>query len=324
MGQVSDRSLTRKVHDGNWNVLVAALPRPTAPLTLAPGVSIRPLDRSLSIFDLAAAGAVGFRRWAVLEPLAPACTCEIESAKDAAMTPGYDTLNRAWLASALLVLRGFTQHVCVACSSYSWNLVAGHQERTSHVFRQQLEEDGAEAAVYRSKRDLPKFEGDLLDFRLTLLTNTSARTGEVTAEDATWINGHFDVFNALAAESEPFRFALEAAIDWRFATDRRSAVSRLWSGIEAMLCVTSELVYRLSLLSACLLTDRGSARRVRFEEVKKLYGLRSKVVHGEQLPDGKIASALDDSYRLLADLLLLAIDKGHVLGQADFDQAVFG
>lgn len=321
---MSEQPPSPTVHDGNWNVLVAGLPRPTAPLTLAPGVSLRPLDRPLSIFDLAAAGAAGFRGWAVLEPVAPACSCEIESAKDAGIARGYDTLNRAWLASALLVLRGFTRHVCVACSAYSWNEVAGHQEKTSHVFRQQLEEEGVDAAVYGSKRDLPTFQGNLLDFRLTLLTNNSARTCEVSTEDAAWINSHFDVFNMLAADSKPFRFALEAAIDWRFATDARSAVSRLWSGIEAVFGVKSELVYRLSLLSACVLAERGGTRRVKFEEVKKLYGLRSKVVHGERLPDEKIASALNDSYKLLADLLLLAIDKGHALGQADFDEAVFG
>ncbi|MEI8374284.1 MAG: hypothetical protein WCJ35_15785 [Planctomycetota bacterium] len=321
---MSERSPSSESHDGNWYILIAGLPRPAAALTLAPGVSLRPLEQPLSVFDLASAGAVGFREWAVLDPVAPACCSEIESAKDAAISPGYDTLNRAWLASTLLVLRGFTQHLCVACSSYSWNIVAGHQKRTSHVFQQQMLEEGPDAAVYNSKRDLPKFQGNLLDFHLTLLTNKDFRASEVTVEDATWIQEHFDVFNDLAAQRQPFRFALEAAIDWRFVKDARSSVAHLWSGIEAIFGVTSELVYRISLLSACLLTDRGDARKAKFEEVKKLYGLRSKVVHGEQLTDEKVASALNDSYRLLADLLLLTINKGRVLGQEDFDQAVFG
>ena len=321
---MSKQSPAPEAHDGNWYVLVAGLPRPAAALTFAPGVSLRPLEQPLSVFDLASAGAVGFGGWAVLEPLAPGCCCEIESAKDAAVLPGYDTLNRAWLASTLLVLRGFTRHLCVACSSYSWNTIAGHQERTSHVFQQQAREEGPEAAVYKSKRDLPRFQGNLLEFHLTLLTNRDARADGVTAEDAAWIHEHFDVFNNLAAQSQPFRFALEAAIDWRFAKDARSAVARLWSGIEAIFGITSELVYRISLLSACLLAERGDKRRGKFEEVKKLYGLRSKVVHGEQLTDEKVASALNDSYHLLGALLLLSINKGHVLGQEDFDQAVFG
>ncbi len=321
---MSEQPPSSETHDGNWYVLVLGLPRPAVPLTLAPGVSLRPLEQPLSVFDLASAGAVGFRSWAVLEPVASSCCCEIESAKDAAVLPGYDALNRAWLSSTLLVLRGFTRHLCVACSAYSWNIVAGHQERTSDVFRQQLREEGPDAAVYESKRDLPKFQGNLLDFHLTMLTNKDARRGEVAVEDGVWIHEHFDIFNGLAAKSQPFRFALEAATDWRFAKDARSAVARLWSGIEAIFGITSELVYRISLLSACLLEEGGDKRKANFKEVKKLYGLRSKVVHGEQLNEDKIASALNDSYHLLADLLLLSINKGHVLGQEDFDQAVFG
>src|SRR4051794_14143206 len=95
--------------DGNWYVLLAGLARFETSLILAPGLGLRPLESSLSVFDLAAAGAVGFRGWAALEQFAPSCTAEIESAKDANTTPGYDTLNRAWLATGLLVLRGFTR-----------------------------------------------------------------------------------------------------------------------------------------------------------------------------------------------------------------------
>jgi len=177
-------------------------------------------------------------------------------------------------------------------------MVAGHQKRTSGLFQDQLRREGPEAAVYQSERDLPRFQGNLLDFHLTLRINKDVRTSEVSAEDAAWIHDHFDVLNSLASESQPFRFALEAAIDWRFAKDARSAVARLWSGIEAIFGITSELVYRISLLSACLLTERGDARKAKFEEIKKLYGLRSKVVHGEQLPDEKVGTALNDSYNL--------------------------
>lgn len=313
-----------EAHDGNWYILIAGLPRPTNSIILAPGVTLCPIEQPLSVFDLASAGAVGFQFWAVLEPLANACWSEIESAKDSDIVPGYDTLNRAWLASALLVLRGYTRHICVACSSYSWNLVAGHQIRTSHVFHQRLAEEGPDEAVFHSKRDLPKFQGNLLDYHISMLTNKDAKSDELSIDDAAWINQHFNTFNVLAADHPSFRFALEAAIDWRFAKDARSAVARLWGGIEAIFGITSELVYRISLLCACFLAERGNGRKVKFEEVKKLYGLRSKVVHGEQLSPEKIASALNDSYHLLADLLLYTIDKGHVLGQDDFDKEVFG
>ena len=321
---MEERSSVPENHSGNWYVLIAGLPRPSSALTLVPGVSLVPLDDPLSVFDLAAAGAVGLGGWAALEPIAGACRCEVETAMDGATVPGYDALNRAWLASALMVLRGFTRHLCVACSLYSWKLVAGHQKRTSHVFQQQFREEGANAAVCKSKRDLPRFQGQLLDFHLHMLTNKASRTEELSADDAAWMTDHFEVFNKVAAEDRAFRFALEAAIDWRFTKDARTAVARLWSGIEAIFGISSELVYRISLLSACLLAERGNSRQAKFKSIKTLYGLRSKAVHGEELSDEQIATALEDSFILLRDLLIVSINKGHALNQKDFDEAVFG
>lgn len=307
----------------NWYVLLAGLPKPAFPIQLAPGITLCPLDSDLTVFDLAAAGAAGFKEWAVLEPIASMCTCEIESAYDAADLSGYDTLNRAWLTSSLLVLRGFSRHMGVAGSIYSWNKIAGHQRRSSHIFEEQLVKEGIDAAVFESHRDLPEFRGSILDFQLNLLIHESDRQDNITEEDASWTRTHFEDFNKLASESESFRLALESGVDWRFAKDPRSAVARLWSGIESIFGISSELVYRISLLSACLLERRGESRRLRFNSVKKLYGLRSKIVHGESLPQEKIYSAMNDSYILLRELLLLSIEKGHPLGQKDFDEALF-
>lgn len=237
--------------------------------------------------------------------------------------PGYDTLNRAWLATGLLVLRGFTRLWGVACSGYSWNLVAGHEPRHSEQFRQQAHQEGIDKAVFQPKHSLPRFRGNLLDYHLTCLVDNGCRMDAVTAEDVEWVGKHFDSFNRLASDSESFNFALEAAIDWRFAKDTRSAVARLWGGIEALFGINSELVYRISLYSACLLAARGDTRKQKFEEVRKLYGLRSKVVHGEKLSNDKIAEAMSDSFHLLRDLLLLAVDNGRPITAADIDKAIF-
>lgn len=308
---------------GNWYVLAVGLSRISKPIHPAPGLSLRPMDQPLTVFDLAAAGAAGFREWSVLEPLLPACTCEIESVGEFDVPPGYDTLNRAWLLSSLLVLRGFTQHLGVACSTYSWNEIAGHQKRTAPVFRQQLLEEGLEAAVYETKRELPKFTGNLLDYRLKIIVNDGARADTINEDDCSWISSHFETFNRLSAESARFRFALEAAVDWRNAGNGRSAVARLWSGVEAIFGVSSELVYRVSMLSAALLAPRGQARREKFAEVKKLYSLRSKVVHGAKISDQQIRTALTGSFNLLADLLAVSIERGHALNHEDFDSALF-
>jgi hypothetical protein len=293
---------------GNWYVLVAVLHPPENPIVLAPGISVRPLPHVLTVFDLAAAGTAGFKAWAALEPFCNYCAVEIETAKDADVTPGYDALNRAWLAAALLVLRGFTALRSIAYSAYSWQRIAGCQRRFASTGRPQK---------------LPPFRGGLLDLHLTSIPDKHLRLEPITDLDIVWIQKHFETFNRLASESEKFRFALEASNDWRFAKEPRSAVARLWSGIEALFEINSELVYRISLLSAALLTSRGPARKEKFDAIRKLYGFRSKVVHGETLPEEKILEVVSDSFQLLRDLLLVSIEKGHPLNQRDFDDAVF-
>src|SRR6185369_1329053 len=116
--------------------------------------------------------------------------------------------NRAWLASCLLLLRGFGRSLPIAASAYTWQSVAGHQERTKHVFREQLAEEGPEAAVYSSRRNLPPFTG-LLDYHLKILTCRSTCNEDFNDADGEWIQAHFDKFNELASSSERFRFALE-------------------------------------------------------------------------------------------------------------------
>lgn len=309
--------------DGNWYILLAGLPRFETSSVLAPGLGLRPLEAPLSIFDLAAAGAVGFKGWAALEQFAHSCTAEIESAKDANITPGYDTLNRAWLTTGLLVLRGFTRVWGVACSGYSWNLIAGHQLRHSEHFKKQAAEEGIDRAVFQPRHSLSPFRGNLLDYHLTCFVDAGCRNDAPNEADAEWITNRFDTFNRLASDNEAFRFALEAAIDWRFAKEPRSAVARLWGGIEALFGITSELVYRISLYSACLLAERGEHRKRKFQDVKRLYGLRSKVVHGEKLADEKISQAMSDSFHLLRDLLLVEVERGKPITPGDVDDAIF-
>jgi hypothetical protein len=309
--------------DGNAYVLLVGLPPFEIPLILAPGLALRPLASPLSVFDLAAAGAVGFKGWAALEQFAPVCTAEIESAKDADITPGYHALNRAWLMTGLLVLRGFTRVSGVACSSYSWNLIAGHQPRHSEHFQKQARDEGIQKAVFEPKHSLSRFRGNLLDYHLTYFIDPVSRTDAPNEADAEWARVHFDIFNDMASQNEAFRFALEAGFDWRFAKEPRSAVARLWGGIEALFGINSELVYRISLYSACLLAKRGEPRRRKFEEVKRLYGLRSKVVHGEKLAEEKISQAMTDSFHLLRDLLLLAVDRGKPITIQDVENAIF-
>jgi hypothetical protein len=311
-----------KQSTGNWYVLVYNLDIEESPCQLGQGVTIRHLDHPISVFDLAAAGASGFREWAMLEPFLTGCVCEIESAQDAAIKPGYDALNRAWLASALLKLKGYSAHLPLACNYYSWDVVAEHQERTKGIFEQELREKGVKEAVHSEKRALPQFNGQLLEYHTKLLVPPSAKT-ILSKRDADWIKENYEKFNGLAAKADSFRFALTAAVDWQYSSDPRIAIARLWSGIEALFGINSELVYRISLLIACLLESRGAARQARFAQARRLYGIRSKAVHGEEISEQKLTHAMLESSDILSRLLLVNLGKGHAFTTDDFDEAVF-
>jgi hypothetical protein len=304
-----------------WYILIWNLAAEESFLKLGPGVYIRRLDGNISVFDLAAAGAAGFREWAMLEPFLGGCVCELETAQNAAIEPGYDTLNRGWLASALMKLKGFNAHLPVACSSYSWDVVAGHQERTKGIFQAELREKGVEAAVNSPERALPPFKGQLLEVHTTLLVPENVKR-ILTKEDADWIDDNYERFNYLAAKSEAFRFALSAAVDWQYASSPRMAIAQLWSGIEGLFGINSELVYRISLGVASLLEERGAARRDRFNRVKRLYGVRSRAVHGDELSDDKLNEAMVESFNILNQLLLVNIEKGRAFKSDDFEAAI--
>ena len=294
--------MSEEPQSGNWYVLFWNL-KVASEVQVAPGLTLRPLGTPLEIWDLSAAGAAGFREWATLEPLASNLHCELETSKDAAIHPGYDALNRAWLISCLLLLRGFGRSLPIAASAYSWQSIAGH--------------------LHSSHRDLPPFTGSLLDYHLRILTCRSTGKEELSDADVEWIRAHFDKFNELAFSSEQFRFALEASNDWRYSKDARTAISRLWAGIECLFGISSELVFRLSLMAASILHPRGSQRRECFHRVKKLYGIRSKAVHGDDISEERLTEGLDSSFCLLRDLLLAFIIRGSPYSDEDYEDAIF-
>lgn len=295
MGTISEKS--------DMYVLIGGLPSIQTQVTLARGIVLRPINDPISVYDLAAIGLSGFREWSVLEPVVWSCNAEIVSESEQTEQRGYDTLNRAWLMSALLVMRGYERCFPLACNSYSWSIVAGHQNRGG----------GA----------LPQFHGRLLDFHLQYMTTGNSKPSTIEQFDIDWIAKFYAVTNRLAHENRAFRFALESAYDWRFAKEPRSAVARLWSGIEAVINVDAELTFRLSLSVACLLKERGQKRRIAFKSIKELYGLRSRIVHGSEVKEDQLVRAVRDSFLVLRDLLVLSIERGSAISRADIDTAIF-
>jgi hypothetical protein len=144
------------------------------------------------------------------------------------------------------------------------------------------------------------------------------RSTPFDAAEAAWIASHFESFNRLAAEDQRFRFALEAAVDWRYAKDPRAAMARIWAGIESLLAINAELVYRVSLCAATIIAPRGPERVATFKRVKRLYGVRSKAVHGEPIAEEKLFAGLHESFELLRTMLLDAVERSAVRTEEEF------
>lgn len=292
-------------HDGNWNVLIFGLDLADPAMSLGSGLAVRELKGRLNLFGVMALAAAGFREAGAIEPFLPYCFCELESAKDAEVVPGPEALGRAWLVIALLVLRGHKLAIGIAASAYSWSLAFT---------------DGTGPVKIPT---LPEFRGSLLDLHLKTPCLRDQKIKKLTKEDAEWIAASLSSVSDIFERSEKFRFALQAAVDWRYSVDERTALARIWSGIEAYFGVASELSYRLSLFSACLLEPRGLQRKRRFHEIRKLYDLRSKSVHGESVDRTKLQLAVQDSFALLSDLLIKSIATGRDIQPADVEDAVF-
>jgi len=294
----------------DWFLLVLGLPMSAPSYQLGPGLVLQRVERPLTVFDLAAAGAKGFREWAVLEPVTHAVTAELRTNNEAVTPQGYDALNRAWLVSAMLVARGFDRHLVPAVSAYSWNRIAGYERATRGQYGPASER-------------LPRFQGGLLDYHLQFLHVGKQQGRLFTEGDAEWVRGKLCTFEKLATSDATFRFALEAAVDWRFARDHRTALARVWGGIEALLGVSSELVFRIALMAASVLAERGPERLAKFQSVKRLYTMRSKAVHGSEMSVESASEALEQSVSLLQDLLFDAVERGQTRSEADFNEAIF-
>jgi hypothetical protein len=113
-----------------WFVIGNGIEMESQQIEFLPNLKINRINSEISVFDLAAAGAKGFREWAILEPISSSCHVEIESINEGIST-GYDVLNRAWLLNTMLVLRKKLKSNFIAYSSYSWNEIAGFQKRSS-------------------------------------------------------------------------------------------------------------------------------------------------------------------------------------------------
>ena len=94
----------------------------------------------------------------------------------------------------------------------------------------------------------------------------------------------------------------------------------LWSGIEALFGVDAELSRRVALYAALMLDGEPDAKWAYYQEMKRAYDLRSRIVHGNSVQIDKIKEAYDFALLALSRLLMKCVEMGVVPAQRDFDK----
>ncbi len=129
--------------------------------------------------------------------------------------------------------------------------------------------------------------------------------------------------NFMKLISEPsFSYAASVALT-NFQEPKDSIrVAAIWAGIEALLGFDQELKFRIALSISRLLEKDMVKRKKRFSEVKKLYDLRSKCVHGALNNQKSVAKEADASLDLLNELILFFAQRGSTFSEEE-KQTIF-
>jgi hypothetical protein len=124
----------------------------------------------------------------------------------------------------------------------------------------------------------------------------------ISKGEAIWIEESFEQARSLL-DKPAFQNAVHSLASYRWVAHPRARLAILWSGIEGLFEVDSEIVFRLSLYAARFLAPDDEVERSRtFFNVKRLYKQRSAAVHGSKIK-GDSGVGVEESAQLLLKLI---------------------
>lgn len=202
-------------------------------------------------------------------------------------------MNFAWWTISMLRIKALAEILIPAMSDYSWSTISAITD--GKCYAQLLE-------------DVPTVR----------ITNQVV----LTQSDADWITNNIIGLGKLG-EYPKFRLAVDSLTTHHFSNSERMMAATLWSGIEALFEIQSELRFRLAVLIASILEPRGNSRKEAYRMIKKLYDVRSKAVHGSPLTNARISEHIVEVRKLLSRLLCLFIESGKLMSENYIDELVF-
>jgi len=168
---------------------------------------------------------------------------------------------------------------------------------------------------------IPAIEADQCHAQLIEDVPRARRFGAevmVTDDHLGWIGAHLTSWITLL-EFSSFRLGVDALTTHSQHAILRMSAASLWSGFEALFGINAELRFRLALLAAGYLEDRGPPRLALFKRIKKLYDYRSKAVHGSPTTERMLEEHIVEVRALLSRLLCRMTEEGRVPSSDDFE-----
>jgi hypothetical protein len=203
--------------------------------------------------------------------------------------------NFAWWIMSGLRVKTLAEFLVPATADCSWSVIAGIDDHTCKA---------------KLLEDVPQTRG-------------LAEPVKIIEEDLRWAFKKALIMGDLL-EVPRFRLAVEALTTHQHLLSTRMMAASIWSGIEALMDISQELTFRLALSVASLLVPRGEQRYDRYRQIKKLYEVRSKAVHGGELNDDAIRQHIIQSRKLLSDLICHMLDARKVMSREEIERIVLG
>lgn len=123
----------------------------------------------------------------------------------------------------------------------------------------------------------------------------------ISEEDELWLEKYYKTAYKLL-EKDSFQTAVHTMASYRWHSVPRVQLAVIWSGIESLFNVNTEVSFRISLYIANFLGENEAQAQQTFKQVRKMYSSRSSAVHGNKTKDN-LESAVEESANLLTRIL---------------------
>lgn len=203
--------------------------------------------------------------------------------------------NLAWWILSALRARTCAEVLVIAAADHSWSTIAGIDDQTCHI---QLLEDHPRAHRFEPLRI-------------------------INEDELKWVRAYLLPFADLL-ETPRFRLAVDSICSHHQMASKRMAAAILWSGVEALFSISTELRFRLAASVAATLEERGKQRIDCYRRVKSLYNFRSRLVHGTGAAEKAIDEHVIETRKLLSRLICRCTEIGHTPNEAETEELLFG